>query len=158
VICAWARFRSEMSRAILDAPMIVPEASFRRNSQRNIQRATVLATTNRFVVVYTLSTTKALQDRWFFVLAIFRDQNVNGLADCFIGRVAEKPLRARVPRRNDPVEALADYCVIRRLHNRCKVSGCVPCKMSLIGSGCKGRKIGHHSQVFCIKTAFGCIV
>ena len=58
--------RSEMSRAILDAPMTLPrEVSDWRNGERNINEPSILALSNRLVMVDLLTAADAFEDSGF---------------------------------------------------------------------------------------------
>src|SRR4051794_19046910 len=62
-----------------------------------------------------LAGTDSRQYLWLLVLAVVRDQNIDRAPDHFSGRIAEDPLRARVPGQDDAFEILADDRVVRRL-------------------------------------------
>ena len=78
--------------------------SDRRNSEGNINKAPVLALSNRLVVLNPLTATDAREDHRFFVVPIGRDKHSHRPADGFLGRVAEEPQGPAVPTHNEAVE------------------------------------------------------
>src|SRR4029079_3325384 len=83
----------------------------RRNGQRNVNEASVLALANGFVVFDALAVTNSLDDRFFLLLAIRLNKNRNPLTDDFLSQIAKNVLGTAVPARDDAVEVLADDCV-----------------------------------------------
>ena len=110
--------RSVISLAILEAPTILPSASFeRRYRQRDIDQTSVLAATDGIVMINALPTAHAFDDFWFFINAICRDQDRDWLADDLVRLIAEQPLGTAIPACDDAVEVLADNRVVRRFDN-----------------------------------------
>src|SRR5271165_5071413 len=68
---------------------IAAKVSDRRNRQRNIDRASVLALSDRLIVVDPLTTPDAFENSGFFVVAISGNEQSDRLADRFLGRIAE---------------------------------------------------------------------
>ena len=115
-----ARFRSEMSRAILDAPtmaaLCVPD---RRNGQGNIQQRAVLAPPNGLEMIDALATfADGSRMSGLFLNTVRRNQHRDRLADRFPSRIAEQALGAPVPAGDDAVQILADDGVVRGIDNR----------------------------------------
>jgi len=59
-----------------------------------------------------LAAPDSLNDPFFLLLVIGRDQNRNRLADDFLGQIAENPLRTGIPTRYDAIEVLGDDCIV----------------------------------------------
>src|SRR5882757_3087535 len=66
----------------------------------------------------TLTAAEVSQYLRFLLQTVLRNQDRDRLADGVFGRVAEQPLRAFVPTRDDAVEVLTDDGVFARLHDR----------------------------------------
>ena len=66
----------------------------------------MLATPNGLVVVDPLSTPDACQNLTFFIVAIFRNNNRDRLANCFFSSVAENALCAFIPAYDKAIEIL----------------------------------------------------
>jgi len=64
-------------------------------------------------MIYTLPTAHAVDDFWFFINAICRDQDRDWLADDLVRLITEEPLGTAIPACNDAVEVLADNRVVR---------------------------------------------
>jgi hypothetical protein len=64
-------------------------------------------------MVHTFATLEPPENFRLFLLAVRRNQHRNGLADGFLGRVAEQTLRAFVPTGDNAVEVYADDGVVR---------------------------------------------
>src|SRR5262245_10857743 len=79
----------------------------RRNGERDVNEARVLALANRLVVVNVLTTSDALENFRFLAVTISRKKDCEGLADHFLGGVAEEALRPKIPARDYTVEVLA---------------------------------------------------
>jgi hypothetical protein len=84
----------------------------RRNGQRNVDQTPMLALPNGFIVFDALAAPDSLNDPFFLLLVIGRDQNRNRLADDFLGQIAENPLRTGIPTRYDAIEVLGDDCIV----------------------------------------------
>ena len=97
---------------------IAAEVSDWRNGQRNIDEASVLALSDRLVMVDPLTAPDAFEDFGFFVMAIGRNEYSHRLADRLLARVAEEALRATVPARNDAVDVFRNDGVVGRFDNR----------------------------------------
>ena len=78
----------------------------------------MLATPNGLVVVDPLSTSDTRQNLTFFVVAVFRNNNRDRLANCFFSSVAEDALCAFIPAYDNAIEILAYDYVIARLNDR----------------------------------------
>ena len=94
----------------------------RRDRQRDVDSAAVFGDANRLEMLDSLTEPYAPQNVIFFLVAFGRNNQGHRLADRFVGRIAEQALRSRVPRGNDPVERLADDCVVGR-GNDCSQQG-----------------------------------
>jgi len=68
---------------------IAAEVSDGRNGQRNINEASVLALSDRLVMVDPLTAPDALEDSRFFFVAISGNEHSHRLADSFLARIAE---------------------------------------------------------------------
>ena len=55
------------------------------------------------------------QDVTFFIAPILRNNNCDGLPNCFFSSVAEDALRALVPTSDSAIEVLAYDCVVTGL-------------------------------------------
>ena len=84
----------------------------RRYRQRNIDQTSVLAATDGIVMINALTAAHALDDFWFFINAICRDQDRDRLADDLFRLIAEQPLGTAIPACDDAVEVLADNRVV----------------------------------------------
>src|SRR5271166_4308243 len=93
---------------------ISAEVSDWRNGQRNIDQASVLALSDRLVMVDPLTAADAFEDSWFLVVAIGRNEHRHRLADRFLARIAEEALRASVPARDDAVDVFGNDGVVGR--------------------------------------------
>ena len=98
-----------------DTPLSV---AHRRNGQRNVDQRAILPSAHRFEVVDAFPAADARENRRLLVEPIGRDQDGDRPADDLFGLVAEKPLGALVPCRDDAVEVLADDGVVRGFHDR----------------------------------------
>jgi hypothetical protein len=78
----------------------------------------MLATPNGFVVFDLLSPPDTGENLTFFIVAVFRNNNRDGLANCFFGSEAEDALCAFIPAYDNAIEILAYDYVIARLHDR----------------------------------------
>ena len=67
----------------------------------------MLATPNGLEVVDPLSTPDTRQNLTFFIVAVFRNNNRDRLANCFFGSVAEDALCAFIPAYDNAIEILA---------------------------------------------------
>src|SRR5215475_14288894 len=67
----------------------------------------MLAPPNGFIVLDALVASDALKNHRFFIVPVGWNQKRNRLADGLVGRIAEEPLRALVPARDDAIEVLA---------------------------------------------------
>ena len=109
------RLLSVMSRAILEAPMIVPCAFFTGEivSEMSMQRA-VFPSAHGLEVIDALALSQPGKNIGLFLLPVLRDQKLGHcLADRLFGRIAEKAFRAFVPARDNAVEVLADDRIVR---------------------------------------------
>ena len=96
-----------------------------RNGQGNVDTATVFALPNCLVLVDPLAAADALEDLWLLIVAIWRNEKGGLLADRFFSGVAEEPLRATVPARDDAVEVLRKNRIVGRFMiaaRRCRAS------------------------------------
>jgi len=98
----------------------------RRNGQGNIDKAPVLALSNRLVVIDFFASANPFEDKGFFVLSIHwnkdRHRPSHGLPRC----IAKEELRAPVPSHNDAVEILGKDRVVRRFDDgRIVLSGAI---------------------------------
>src|SRR6202040_3068157 len=78
----------------------------------------MLATPNGLVVVDPLSPPDTRENLTFFIVAVFRNNNRDRLANCFFGCVAEDALCAFIPAYDNAIEILAYDYVIARLNDR----------------------------------------
>ena len=89
----------------------------RRNGQRNINQASVLATPLGFEMIDRLAAADTIENAYFLVPALGRNDDRNRLADNLVGGIAEEALCRFVPRRDDTVEVFADDGVIAGFDN-----------------------------------------
>ena len=82
VITSWNRGADDLAFFIFD----------RRNSDGNINKASVLALSYRLVMVNPLIATDTFEDHGFFVVPIGRNNHGHGPADGFLSRVAKEPM------------------------------------------------------------------
>src|SRR6187401_1316318 len=68
-------------------------------------------------MINALPTSHACQDDTFFMLALGRNKDCDGLTDRLIGGVAEESLSTGIPGANLSGQSLADDGIIRTLHN-----------------------------------------
>src|SRR5579862_5169858 len=85
-------------RSADDAAGIVDD---RRHSQRNCDHAAVLAPAYSLEVLDALAAADTAQDARLFVEQVLRNEDRDRLADHLLLKVAEQPLRALVPGRDD---------------------------------------------------------
>ena len=85
----------------------------RRNSDGNINKASVLALPYCLVVVNPLTATDTFEDHGFFVVPIGRNNHGHGPADGFLSRVAKEPMGPAVPTGDHALEIFRKDCVIR---------------------------------------------
>src|SRR6478752_647987 len=78
----------------------------------------MLATPNGLVVVDPLSPPDTGENLTFFIVSVFRNNNRDGLANCFFGSEAEDALCAFIPAYDNAIEILAYDYVVARLHDR----------------------------------------
>src|SRR6478672_9298017 len=78
----------------------------------------MLATPKGLVAFDPLSPPDARENLTFFIVAVFRNNNRDRLANCFFGCVAEDALCAFIPAYNNAIEILAYDYVIARLNDR----------------------------------------
>ena len=98
---------SVMSRAILEAPMISPDGDLdRRDAERDLDRAAVLAPPHRLVVLDPLAAADPAQDILHLAGAVGRHDQVDVLADGLLGRISEQALGGRIPAGDGAVERL----------------------------------------------------
>ena len=64
----------------------------------------MLATPNGLVVVDPFSPPDTRENLTFFIVAVFRNNNRDRLANCFFGSVAEDALCAFIPAYNNAIE------------------------------------------------------
>ena len=116
---ASACFRSEISRAIFEAPTTLPSASRigETVSEMGIE-APVAALAHRFEVIDTPTGADRFEHGVFLGLSIVGNDATNRSADHLVGCVAEHPLGGIVPRQNDAVQIFADNRIVGRLDNR----------------------------------------
>src|SRR5262249_29618516 len=86
----------------------------RRDRQRNLDEASVLAPADGFEVLDAFTPSDATEDFSLLILMIRRDEDGDRLADDLFRHVAEDPFGAFVPALDDAVEVLADDRVIGR--------------------------------------------
>src|SRR6185295_13472144 len=84
----------------------------RRDRDRYIDLAAVLADTHGLEVIDALAAAKLLEDFGFFVEAIGRKEFRDGIADHFLGGVSEHAGGRWIPAADDAVEILGDNCVV----------------------------------------------
>src|SRR4029434_6024817 len=94
-----------------------------RNGQRYFQQRTIFTQADGFEMVHTFATLEPRENVRLFVLAVRRNEHRNGLADGFLGRVAEQTLRAFIPTGDNAVEVFANDGVVRGIDNRSQLSG-----------------------------------
>src|SRR6185437_8752720 len=116
-----------------DAPFRFPD---RRQGQRDVYLRAVLALANGLIVLNAVASPNALENAGFLVLPLGGDQDQHGLADDFLGSIAEQALGAPVPARDDTVEILADDCIVRRSDNGCEIERCI--------RNSRSRRLGRH--------------
>jgi hypothetical protein len=80
----------------------------RRNAQRHVDAAAVLALPDGLVVVETFAAPDAGKDFRFLVLQLRRDQDGDGFADDLVGSVAEQGFGGAVPADDNAAEVFAD--------------------------------------------------
>ena len=68
----------------------------------------IFALANGLIVIDSFAAPNALQNTWFFVLPVSRQQDEHRHADDLLGRVAEQALRPLIPGNDHTVEILAD--------------------------------------------------
>ena len=96
-----------MSRAIFEAPTIFPPRSpDRRDGQRNIDQASVLALADGLEVFNPLAAVNLCEDRWLFVETLTRNYDRYRLADRLLGSESEQPLCAAVPAEDHAMKIL----------------------------------------------------
>ncbi|MGC2786016.1 MAG: hypothetical protein WA397_19740 [Roseiarcus sp.] len=78
----------------------------RRDGQRNVDWAAILALPDGLEVLDMFAARNFPQDDRLFVQSVDRDDNRYRFADRLFGREAEKPLRGGVPAENDAIEIL----------------------------------------------------
>ena len=72
----------------------------------------MLATPNGLVVFDPLSSPDTRENLTFFIVAVFRNNNRDRLANCFLGCIAEDALCAFIPAYDNAIEILAyDYVI-----------------------------------------------
>src|SRR5690606_34637285 len=86
----------------------------RRDHERDLDEAAVLATTHRLVMIDALAATDALEDGGLLVRPVIRNENYDRTAHGFLGRVAVDALGTAVPARDDAVEVRADDRIVAR--------------------------------------------
>src|SRR5499426_4442572 len=94
-----------------------------RKGERNVQRGAVLAQADGFEMFNPGAPPDLLNNLRLFVKPVPRNQNGAGLAYRFLSRVAEHPLRALVPTRDDAVEVSAQDRVVRGIYYGAQQSG-----------------------------------
>src|SRR5262245_7371657 len=95
----------------------VPE---RRHGQRDIEQAAILAHPHRLVGFDALAAPGALENPQLFVVAVRRDDDLNGLADDFTRLIAKEPFGRAVPTQDGAIEVLADDRVLRGIYDGCQ--------------------------------------
>ena len=131
ILTSVLRFASERSDLLLTSLLLsnVPRdfrcsydlafgVSYRRNRQRDCNQTAMLATPNGLVALDPLSPPDTRENLTFFIVAVFRNNNRDRLANCFFGSVAEDALCAFIPAYDNAIEILAYDYVIARLHDR----------------------------------------
>ena len=110
-----AALRSEMSRAIFDAPIdragVVED---RGHAQGNRHQPSVLGDSNGLEVADRPPGADLAEHVVLFALPVGRDDHPDRPADRLFSRIAEHPLRGLVPRSDRAVEVLADDGVVGR--------------------------------------------
>ena len=91
---------------------IAAKVSDWRNGQRNIDEASVLAHSDRLIMVDPLTTPDAFQDSGFFVTAIGWNEHRHRLAYRLPARVAVEALRATIPARDNAVNVSREDGVV----------------------------------------------
>ena len=96
-------------------PGCVPD---RRDRERHFEQPPVLRESDRLVVLDVVAPAEPGQDLVLLGLALVRDQQPDAPAHHLVGRVAEDPLRARIPAADRPIQRLAQDRVRGRVHDR----------------------------------------
>ncbi len=97
----------------------------RRNGKGDIQSPPIFGLPYGFEVVDLVSAPDVVVDDVFLRETLRGDYERDVTADGLGRRVAEHPLRSPIPRRDYPVEGLADDGIVRRINNRRKQGGYV---------------------------------
>ena len=112
--------RSDVARDLGGTDNSTGVVANRRDRQRNVDQTTVLAASDRFVVIDFYAASDALQDGRHLVLAIGCRQNRDWSTDHLLGSVAEEPFRGGVPAGDDAIKRLAhDTRMARRSATAC---------------------------------------
>src|SRR6185369_7049004 len=90
----------------------------RRYGQRDVDTRTVFPHANSLKVFDALTSAQPRQNLRFLIEVIRWNDDGDGLADYFVGGVAEDPFRPLVPTGDDALEGFADDGVIGRLDQR----------------------------------------
>src|SRR6476660_6229879 len=84
----------------------------RRYRQRNVDETSVLAATDRIVMINPLAPAYARKNFRFLTHAIWGNQDRDRLADGLFRLVAEQPLGTAIPTCDDAVKVLADNRIV----------------------------------------------
>ena len=79
-----------------------------------------------------LAAPQPFENPGFFLNAIRWNENQDGLANGFRRSVAKEPLCTRVPARDNPIEILADYCIVGGIDDGTQKGGCARCLFALV--------------------------
>ena len=110
-----------MSRAIFDAPTIVPGiVPYWRHGKRHGENTTVFCTALCYVVVNLLAEPNPVDNIRDLILAFRCRENTHGLSYGLLRCVAKDALGSAIPAPDNPVQILADDRIIRRLDDSCK--------------------------------------
>ena len=115
--------RGDVPRDLGSAENLARLVAHRRNGQRDLDQLAVLAAAHGLEVVNLVTSAQAAQDALFFVMAVFWNDQRDGLSDGLGRRVAEQPFRPPIPGGYDAVEGLAEDRVVGILDNSGKPVG-----------------------------------
>src|SRR5262249_47918684 len=91
---------------------------YRRDAERNVDKAAIFALADGLVVFDALPAPNAVEDLGLFILATIGDEQRDRFADHLLGGVAKQLLGSAVPAGDDAVEVFADNGVVRVLDDR----------------------------------------
>ena len=118
-----ASFLSVMSRAIFDAPMIVPSVESKGDTVRdNVQQPAGLVSSYGVERLDALTETNPCEDHILFVAMAVRNDGHDRSTDHLLCRIAKHALRSRIPGGDRTVQALTYDGILRRLDDRSQPS------------------------------------